>query len=103
MEDDKQDALLVIKSKNRITIIIDGRPHVLIDNPCYSEVGQRDGIIESFSFTGIETGRAVMYTEDGRDRVILDASVEDAIDELSDEIIESDDANFEMIDVAWFV
>ena len=102
MDDEKQEALLLLKNKNRITIIIDNRPYVLIDNPSYSEEVQRDSIIESFSLTGIETGKAVMYTEDGRDRVILDASIEDAIDELSDEIIESDDVVFEMIDVAWF-
>jgi hypothetical protein len=98
-----KDAFLLFKSDERFTVVIDNKPYILIQQPVCTAV-DCDGDVKLIK--GYQTGRAVIYVDDGQEKVIFEADVDDALENMNLDGIEVEQSafpEFETFDVVWFI
>lgn len=99
-----KDAYLLLKSDdNRFTVVIDNKSYILIQPPNHFieqfEIGEDTRLVKNY-----QMGKAIVYIEDGQERVIFETDVEDTIDNLQQDGIDNEQiVALEMVDVVWFV
>jgi hypothetical protein len=99
MEDPTQEALLLIRENDRMSVIINGKQYVLISNPFVNSYQSNDNQVA----TSIETGTAIIYLDDGIEKIILQQNIDEAIETLADSGIEIEEGSVNSIDVAWLI
>jgi hypothetical protein len=102
-QDDSSRAHLLIQNDDRVVIMVDNKPHVLVQPPSWA-VEYPDG--DAKLVKKLETGSAVLYTDAGVDLIIFDADIDEVIESRDCDIFEQEQIDkLEMykIDVAWFV
>jgi hypothetical protein len=99
----KNAYLLLRNDDNRFSIVIDNKSYILIQPPNYVleqfEIGEDARLIKNY-----QIGRAIVYIDDGQEKVIFESDIEDTIENLQQEGIDTElIENLEMTDVVWFI
>lgn len=96
-----KNAFLLLKGdEGRFSVVIDNKSYILIQPPLcvldQFEIGDNTRLVKNY-----QVGRAIIYIDDGQEKVIFETDIEDTIekDGFDAEQIE----NLEMIDVIWFI
>jgi hypothetical protein len=99
-----KNAYLLLKNDDgRFSIVIDNKPYILIQPPHYVleqfELEEDARLIKSY-----QVGRAIIYVDDGQEKVIFEVDIEDTIENLQQDGIDTEQMeNLEMVDVIWLV
>jgi len=99
----RQAYLLLKTDDNRFTMVVDNKSYVLIQTPHHIleqfEVGDDSRLVKNY-----QVGRAIVYVDDGQEKVIFENEIEDTIENLQQDGFDTEHVEgLEMVDVIWFV